>query len=625
MSSQTKTKKQNTNEFNVELYKELDEITLATILQKSDMIRFIDSNHAYAWNKETLLWTPINSKQQINTMVCEILSPILEKRTELLWKEYAQRDKDGKDRLFNVIKSNKSIGSATKVKNIICMAGRSVVNEDFFNQKTLTKNLLPIRNGYCLDIVSLEKRKRKKTDYFTFETDTDLSEKTKDAEDFLKQYCPDKDNDTYTYLTEILGYCLTPWNFMKSFFVFYGESGENGKSVLLNIMEKLMGSNLYTSVDKKMFTQIKNNGGATPELCQCVGKYLGTFGETTNDLLDETIIKMITGDDTITIRPLYQESKSVRLYMKLLLSGNERPSWKHTQAMQRRVMFFEFANQFVEKPTMSHHRKKDEKIVHKFLTKKSYRDQLFTVLITSASRLFKSRKFTKSEHMEKQKGQYVNEIDTSDKFLRMLVPKPKAGITCGNLFEDYIEWCKNENLKCETKGIFSKKLCKMFKPRDKKLNGNTVYDVAIPADCDNVFVDSDNDGLKRKLFSADNENQRLTKQLCEYETQIKDQAQQIKDQAKKTKKQSQLIKEQSQQIKDLQKLVFNLQANKASKETKSERVQERTVNAMTDAINKHFQQDDGSDEENSQSDDDSNDDSEVQDSDDDEHSFTIDV
>ena len=134
MSSKTKNTKQ--TKTNVDLYKELDEIKLATILQKSDMIRFIDSNHAYAWNKETLLWTPINSKQQINTMVCEILSPILEKRTELLWKEYAQRDKDGKDRLFNVIKSNKSIGSATKVKNIICMAGRSVVNEDFFNQKT---------------------------------------------------------------------------------------------------------------------------------------------------------------------------------------------------------------------------------------------------------------------------------------------------------------------------------------------------------------------------------------------------------------------------------------------------------------------------------------------------------
>ncbi len=131
------------------------------------------------------------------------------------------------------------------------MAGRSVVSDDFVNQKTLTKNILPVRNGYCLDLITLEKRKRKNKDYITFKYDTDLTEKTKDAEGILREFCPKKDKDTYTYLTEVLGYCLTPWNFMKSVFVFYGESGDNGKSVLLNIMEKLMGSHLYTSVDKR--------------------------------------------------------------------------------------------------------------------------------------------------------------------------------------------------------------------------------------------------------------------------------------------------------------------------------------------------------------------------------------
>ncbi len=140
---------------------------------------------------------------------------------------------------------------------------------------------------------------------------------------------------------------------------------------------------------------------------------------------------------------------------------------RYTQAMQRRVMSFEVGNQFFDKPTMTHDRKKDEKTVHKFLTKKSYRDQLFTILIKSASRMFKSRKFTKSEHREKQKGQYVNEINTSYTVFPMLVPKAKSGITCGQLIEDYIDWCKNENLKCETTGIVSKKLGKMFKPRDK--------------------------------------------------------------------------------------------------------------------------------------------------------------
>jgi hypothetical protein len=49
-----------------------------------------------------------------------------------------------------------------------------------------------------------------------------------------------------------------------------------------------------------------------------------------------------------------------------------------------------------------------------------------------------------------------------------------------------------------------------------------VYDVAIPADCDNVFVDSDNDGLKRKLISADYESRQMSKQLFQYERKIKE-------------------------------------------------------------------------------------------------------
>jgi phage/plasmid-associated DNA primase len=270
----------------------------------------------------------MNSNQQINAMVCEILKPIIEARREALM-QLIKEVKIGEElklmRIKDALNQCKLLGSASKIKNVISMAGRSVISDDFFNQKTLTKNILPVRNGCCLDLITLEKRKRKKRDYFTFVYDADLTEKRKDAEGFLREFCPKKDTDTYTYLTEVLGYCLTPWNFMKSFFVFYGESVDNEKSVLLNIMEKLMGSNLYPSVDKKIFCQIQNNGGATPELCQCNG----TFGEATSDLLDETTIKMITVDDAITVRQLYGESHAVGLNMKLLLSGNERPNWKN--------------------------------------------------------------------------------------------------------------------------------------------------------------------------------------------------------------------------------------------------------------------------------------------------------
>ena len=76
MTSRKQDKKQDTN--NVNLYEDLTDAILASMLTDADLIKFIDSNHAYTWDEETLLWKQMNSNQQINTMVCEILKPIIE-------------------------------------------------------------------------------------------------------------------------------------------------------------------------------------------------------------------------------------------------------------------------------------------------------------------------------------------------------------------------------------------------------------------------------------------------------------------------------------------------------------------------------------------------------------------
>ena len=77
---------------------------------------------------------------------------------------------------------------------------------------------------------------------------------------------------------------------------------------------------------------------------------------------------MITGDDTITIRRLYQEAEKVTLTMKLVLVGNCKPHWRHNRAMTNRFGYFAFRNMFVSKPTQPHHRKKDDKLIKLMLT-----------------------------------------------------------------------------------------------------------------------------------------------------------------------------------------------------------------------------------------------------------------
>ena len=117
MTSRKQDKKQDTN--NVNLYEDLTDAILASMLTDADLIKFIDSNHAYTWDEETLLWKQMNSNQQINTMVCEILKPIIEARREALMKQMTEV-KFGEDakltRIQNALKQCKSLGSASKIK-----------------------------------------------------------------------------------------------------------------------------------------------------------------------------------------------------------------------------------------------------------------------------------------------------------------------------------------------------------------------------------------------------------------------------------------------------------------------------------------------------------------------------
>ena len=261
-----------------------------------------------------------------------------------------------------MIKQTKShtntIESSRKLGTIFKACGDIMVRPALFNSKIYTESLLPISDNKCIDLTNCKIRERQKDDYFTFALDLSLSENTKDAERFLRSYCPQDDEDTYKYLLDILSYCITPWNFLKKFFVFHGESGDNGKSKLMKVMEAIMGQ-LYTSVQESLFVDCKKAGsGPTTALTQCLNTFCGTYGESTSALLDETTIKMITGDDTITIRRLYQEAEKVTLYMKLVLVGNCKPHWRHNRAMTSRFGYFAFRNMFVSKPTAPHHRKR---------------------------------------------------------------------------------------------------------------------------------------------------------------------------------------------------------------------------------------------------------------------------
>ena len=450
----------------------------------------------FVWNKDTLLWEPKENIPKILTAIYRLLVPGFQEKLDqantklatLMAQGFATDDVNKCQKALETARKKVvGLGSANKLQNIFRSCGKCMVIETDFNKKLTTESLLPIKKN-VINLKTLEQRPRTKQDMFNFTLNYDMTEDTKDAEEFLKDLCPKDDEDTYQNLLDCLSYMITPWNFLKKFFVFWGPDGNNGKSALMSVLECMLGD-LYTSVSEDLFTEKTTSAGAaTPALTQCVNKFVGVYGETKKALLNENTIKMITGDDTITYRKLFGEAQKIRLFMKLVLVGNYKPNWSHNSPMANRIAFFYFNNKFVDNPTQPRHRKKDWERVKR--VKKGH--QMFSLLVRNAASLYKRGKIHSSPFIEKAFKEYICEVDTTSQFIETsIIRQSKGGMTIGQIFDAYKQWCQDNNTYCEKKGAFTAKFKKKIPPRSKLLRGNTVYDVSLATDkrAQSVFVD----------------------------------------------------------------------------------------------------------------------------------------
>jgi phage/plasmid-associated DNA primase len=233
---------------------------------------------------------------------------------------------------------------------------------------------------------------------------------------------------------------------------------------------------------------------ATNDINQCINRFVGAYGETDKARLDENTIKMITGDDTMTYRMNYGEAGKVRLFMKLVLSGNHKPDWSHNKPMAKRMAFFYFVNRFVDNPTKATEHKKDGKKVAALLKGKG-RNQMFSLLVRNAASLYKRHKLHKSKFMDRAFKDYINEVDTTTEFINTSIQKKAGGgMTIGQIFDKYKLWCNDNNSCCEKKGVFSRKFKERIPSRATLLHGNTVYDVVLVSDVkkvESMFVNPD--------------------------------------------------------------------------------------------------------------------------------------
>ena len=192
---------------------------------------------------------------------------------------------------------------------------------------------------------------------------------------FIEQLFPDK--ELRNYMWEHLASTLLGTQENQTFNIYVG-SGRNGKSVLVDLMSKVLGD-YKGSVPISLITQKRPNiGSSSSEIAQLIGVRYAVMQEPTKgDKINEGIMKEITGGDPIQGRALYKDSVTFIPQFKLVVCTNTLFDIKsNDDGTWRRIRVCDFKSKFLEKPYKDdlhfpkeqypYQYKLDKKLDHKF-------------------------------------------------------------------------------------------------------------------------------------------------------------------------------------------------------------------------------------------------------------------
>jgi putative DNA primase/helicase len=149
------------------------------------------------------------------------------------------------------------------------------------------------------------------------------------------------------FLQRAIGYSLTGSTQEQCLFFLHG-SGANGKSTFLEVLRKLLGdyavqADFATFLDKKF-------AGVGNDIARLVGSRLVSSSEVGEGMrLNESLIKTLTGTDTIAARFLYAEAFEFTPNFKIWLAANHKPVIRGSDtAIWRRIRLVPFTVEIPE-------------------------------------------------------------------------------------------------------------------------------------------------------------------------------------------------------------------------------------------------------------------------------------
>ncbi|CAJ0776287.1 DNA primase family protein [Ralstonia chuxiongensis] len=284
--------------------------------------------------------------------------------------------------------------------------------------------------------------------------------------DSIFQPDPDK-AEKIAFLQEWMGYLLVPDTKMHKMLWLVG-SGANGKSVLLSVVEALVGkANISNAMlDSFHLSYVR---------AELDGKLVNVAGEMAADaMINDGFIKAIVAGDTIEAARKYKPSFSFKPFVRLMAATNNLPRTNDlTHGFSRRAIILTFNRQFAT-------REQNPNLVKELV------EELPGILawaVEGLRRLRAQQNLTIPPSSETAVAAYMADANPVQLFANeCLVKAPNGrGIRTKDIYPLYNQWCRRYGYQPRNDVTFSKAL-KGLGFEQKKVTGYMHWKVAVTSD-----------------------------------------------------------------------------------------------------------------------------------------------
>ena len=165
----------------------------------------------------------------------------------------------------------------------------------------------------------------------------------KGIDDFLNDIS-NKNIEIKQTILQIIGYCMTYRTDLQLAFFFYGPTARNGKSTLIEIINKMIGKSNICHVTMQQLCERFSSS-------LIVGKLLNTEKEIEQNAIKSIeMFKKITTSDEITVEQKYLNPDTVKPFCKLIFASNVLPKLDniYDEGYYRRLFILPFNKRFTD-------------------------------------------------------------------------------------------------------------------------------------------------------------------------------------------------------------------------------------------------------------------------------------